>query len=266
MQILKAMLLGLIQGLTEFFPVSGSGNVCFFSNLLDTSACTISFDIFMHCAMLISLVLIFYRDLMHIFKSGFSHFNKMLLLSCLPIFVVTALFESKIESLIYSGKVLGIGFIITGAVIFYETRYLPGKKHLRKINVKDSLIIGTFQMFGIIPAVSRLGFALCGGLQQGYDGKSSLKYAYLLSIPAMLGRIAYDLLKLFTAASDTVVTDIFGFFPTLLAFITAIIGSILAIRIMQRLAAKGKFRIFAYYLFIIGIISLIDMFALNKIF
>ncbi len=266
MQILKAMLLGLIQGFTEFFPVSGSGNVYFFSNLLNTSACTISFDIIMHCAMLIALVLIFHKDLINIFKNKFSHFNKMLLLSCLPIFVVTAFLESRMESFFYSSKIFGIGFILTGAVIFFETRYRPGKKRLKSIDVKDSLIIGAFQAFGTVPAVSRIGLALCGGLQQGYDGKSSLKYAYLLSIPAMLGRIAYDLLKLFSAASNTVVTDIFGFFPTLFAFITAIIGSVLAIRIMQRLAARGKFRIFSYYLFIIGFITLIDMLALNKIF
>jgi len=266
MQILKAMLLGLIQGLSEFFPISGSGNVYFFSNLLDTSACTISFDIFMHFAMLFSLILVFYRDLIHIIKNKFSHFNKMLLLSCLPIFVVSLLLESRVESYFFTGRAIGLCYIFTGAVLFYETMYRPGKKPIKRMNTKDALIIGAFQAVGIIPAVSRLGLALGGGLQQGYDGKSSLKYAYLLSIPAMFGRIAFDLVKLFSDSNETVVTDIFGFFPTLLAFITAVIGSVAAIRIMQRLAAKGKFRFFSYYLFVMGVITLLDMFALHKIF
>ncbi|MEA4972198.1 Undecaprenyl-diphosphatase [bioreactor metagenome] len=266
MQILKAMLLGLIQGFSEFFPISSSGNVYFFSNLLNTSACTISFDILMHCAVLVTLILVFYKDLIHIIKNKFSHFNKMFLLSCLPIFAFTLLLESRVETYLYSSKIFGLGFILTGAAIYYETRLRPGKKHLKSINVKDALIIGAFQAVGAVPAVSRTGLAFCGGLQQGYDSKSSLKYAYLLSVPAMLGKIAFDVIKILTVASNTVVTDIFGFFPMLAAFITAVIGSLVAIRIMQRLAVKGKFRFFAYYLFVIGVITLIDMIAVNKIF
>ena len=84
MQILKAMLLGLIQGFSEFFPISSSGNIYFYSNLLNTCACTISFDILVHCAALIALLFVYYRDLIHIFKSRLSHFNKMLMISCVP--------------------------------------------------------------------------------------------------------------------------------------------------------------------------------------
>lgn len=266
MQILKAMLLGLIQGFSEFFPLSSSGNMYFFSNLLKTSACTISFDILVHCAALIALILVFYKDLIQIFKDKFSHFNKMLLLSCIPIFVFAMLLGIRIENFLYSSKLFGIGFILTGALIYYETRLRPGKKRLKSMKTKDALIIGGFQALGAIPAVSRTAMVLCGGLHQGYDGKSSLKYAYFLAIPAMFGRITLDLMKLYTSASNNVVTDLFGFFPMLAAFITAIVGSFVAIRIMQRIAAKGKFRMFAYYLFAIGLITLIDMIAVNKIF
>lgn len=266
MQILKAMLLGLIQGFSEFFPISSSGNIYFYSNLLNTCACTISFDILVHCAALIALLFVYYRDLIHIFKSRLSHFNKMLMISCVPILVLFWILGSTIENFIYSSKIFGLGFIITGALIFYETMYNPGKKQLKNMNVKDALIIGAFHSVGIIPAFSRTGMALCGGLHQRYNGKSSLKYAYLLAIPAMFGKIIFDLVKIYASSEGAVVKEVFGFFPMLGAFFTALIGSVAAIRIMQRIVVKGKLRIFAYYLFIIGIITLADMLFIHKIF
>ena len=128
------------------------------------------------------------------------------------------------------------------------------------MNVKDSLIIGIFQMFGNIPGVSRVGLTVCGGLQQGYNGKAAVKYAYLLSLPALIGRIIADLIQIYSRTSEPVITDVFGFFPMLIAFI------VVAIRLMQRLAGKAKFRGFAYYLFALGIITMLDMFVLVKIF
>lgn len=266
MQILKAMLLGLIQGFSEFFPISSSGNIYFYSNLLNTCACTVSFDILVHCAALIALIFVYYKDWVHIFKNKLSHFNKMLLLSCVPILILSVSLGSIIETFVYSSKIFGLGFILTGALIFYETADRPGKKQLKNMNVKDALIIGAFQAAGIVPAVSRMGMTLCGALHQRYNGRSALKYAYLLALPAMLGKIIFNLIKIYFASEGAVVKEVFGFFPMLSAFLTSLIGSVLAIRLMQRIAAKGKFRIFAYYLFLIGIITLMDMLLIHQIF
>lgn len=265
MQILRAMLLGLVQGFSEFFPISSSGHLYFFSNLFNIEAYTLSFDILLHAACLIALIFVYYRDLIYIFKNPASHFNKMIGISLVPIFVISMLFQNKIDGFFYNSKALGVCFIFTGAVLFYETMYTPGKKRIKNIRAKDSAIIGVFQTVGVIPAVSRNGLALCGGLQMGMSGKAALKYAYIMSIPAMLGRIAADLIQIYQTTGESV-TDVFGILPMFFAFLVTLICSVVAIRIMQRLASKGRFRVFSYYLWLIGLITLIDMLAINKIF
>lgn len=265
MQILRAMLLGLIQGFSEFMPVSSSGNLYFFSSLFNIDAYTLSFNILLHTATLAALIFIYFKDIRAMIANPTSHLNKMVAVGIIPIFVVSVIFQMKIDTFFYASKALGVCFIFSGVVLFYETMYSPGKKKFKNMKIKDALIIGAFQTVGVIPAVSRNGMALCGGLQRGFDGKTSLKYAYLMSIPAMLGRIFADVLMIYNN-TDSTVTDVFGAFSMLFGFIAAFAAGVVAIRIMQRLAAKGKFRIFSYYMWIIGLITLIDMLSLNKIF
>ncbi len=265
MRILRAMLLGLIQGFSEFFPVSSSGNLFFFSNLFNIDAYTVSFDIMIHAASLAALVFIYFRDIEASFRNPASKLNKLIGVGLLPIFIISLLLQSRMDAFFLSSKAFGLCFIFSGAVLFYETMYSPGKKRFKSMGFKDALIIGVFQAAGTIPGVSRNGLAISGGLQRGFDGKTSLKYAYMMSVPAMLGRIAADLMRIYNATGEEV-TDVFGFFPMVFAAVAAFAASVVAIRLMQRLAAKGRFRFFAYYLWAIGLITLIDMLALNKIF
>ena len=265
MHILRAMLLGLIQGFSEFMPVSSSGNLYFFSNLFNIEAYTLSFDILLHTACLAALVFIYFRDIRAMLENPASHFNKMVAVGLIPIFVVSVIFQMKIDTFFYSTKALGVCFIFSGVVLFYETMYSPGKKKIKNMRIKDAIIIGIFQMFGTIPAVSRNSMAISGGLQRGFDGKTALKYAYIMSIPAMFGRIFADVLMIYNNTDNTV-TDVFGIFSMFFGFVMAFAAAVVAIRIMQRLAKRGKFRIFAYYMWILGVITLVDMLALNKIF
>ena len=265
MQILRAMLLGLIQGFSEFMPVSSSGNLFFFTNLFNIEAYTLSFDILMHTACLGALIFIYFRDLRAMSENLTSHFNKMVAAGIAPAFVLSVIFQTKIDGFFLSSKAIGLCFIFTGAVLFYETMYSPDKKKFKNMNIKDALIIGAFQAVGCIPAVSRTGMAVCGSLQRGFNGKTALKYAYIMSIPAMLGRIFADLMMIYNN-TDSAVVDVFGAIPMILGFIVAFGASVVAIRLMQRIAARGKFRPFAYYLWAMGIITLIDMLALNRIF
>lgn len=265
MQILKAMLLGIIQGFSEFMPVSSSGNLYFFSNLFNIEAYTLSFDILLHTACLAALVFIYFKDIRSMIANPTSHFNKMVALGIIPIFVISVIFQMKIDNFFLSSKALGVCFIFSGTILFYETMYSPGKKKIKNMKPKDALIIGAFQAVGAIPAVSRNGMAVCGGLQRGFDGKTSLKYAYIMAIPAMFGRIFADVLMIYNN-TDSTVTDVFGILSMIFGFIAAFAAAVVAIRVMQRLASKGKLRIFSYYLWIMGVVTLIDMLALNKIF
>ncbi len=265
MQILRAMLLGLIQGFSEFFPISSSGNLFFFSNLFNIEAYTLSFDIVLHTASLLALVFIYFRDIENMVRNPLSRFNKNAALGVVPIFIVSLLLQSRLDEFFMNLKAFGLCFIFSGAVLFYETMYNPGKKRFKNMKLKDALVIGGFQAVGAIPGVSRTGLALSGGLQMGYDGKTSLKFAYIMAIPAMLGRIVADLIQIYNATGESV-TDVFGFFSIVLGAIAAFAASVVAIRIMQRLAAKSRFRFFPYYMWAIGLITLIDMLAINKIF
>src|SRR5688500_1867461 len=121
MQILRAMLLGLIQGFSEFMPVSSSGNLFFFTNLFNIEAYTLSFDILMHTACLGALIFIYFRDLRAMSENLTSHFNKMVAAGIAPAFVLSVIFQTKIDGFFLSSKAIGLCFIFTGAVLFYET-------------------------------------------------------------------------------------------------------------------------------------------------
>lgn len=265
MNILKAMLLGIVQGLSEFFPISGSGNLYFFSNLFNIEAYTLSFDILLHTASLLALIFIYYKDILFILKNPTSKISKLVGAGILPIFIVSVLFQNKIDSFFLNSKILGLCFIVSGAVLFYETLYNPGKKTFKNMSVKNAFFIGGIQTAGVIPALSRTGFALSGGLQLGFNGKTSLKYAYLMSIPAMFGRILIDVIRIYQNSGETV-TEVFGFLPMLIGFVFTFVSSVVAIRVMQIAVSKNKLRPFAYYMFAVGIIVLVDMLAVNKIF
>lgn len=117
MQILRAMLLGLIQGFSEFMPVSSSGNLYFFSSLFNIDAYTLSFNILLHTATLAALIFIYFKDIRAMIANPTSHLNKMVAVGIIPIFVVSVIFQMKIDTFFYASKALGVCFIFSGVVL-----------------------------------------------------------------------------------------------------------------------------------------------------
>ena len=142
MNILKAMLLGIIQGFSEFMPVSSSGNLYFFSNLFNIEAYTLSFDIIVHTASLLALIFVYFRELAGMLRMPVTKKLKLVGAGILPAFVLSVLFQSKIDGFFIGSKAIGLCYIFSGAVIFYETMYRPGKKTFKQMKLKDAFIIG----------------------------------------------------------------------------------------------------------------------------
>lgn len=208
MTLTEAVLLGVVQGLTEFLPVSSSGHLVLFQNLLGMQEPLLAFDISVHVGTLIAVVIYFFRDIVAIVKAfakwltvlpdkqaaaGLMAGDRevrmalLILTGSVPTAVLGLLFKEVAETLFSSVAIVGVTLIITGAIL-WSTRWISSRGHgIRRVTVKSSLAVGCVQGLAIIPGISRSGATIAAGLFLGLDRETAARYSFLLSIPAVAG-------------------------------------------------------------------------------
>ena len=272
MSFINAVFLGIIQGVAEFLPISSSGHLSLFQNVFHMQTAEgghLFFDVLLHLGT-IAAVILFYRkdigflitDTIALFRqgrggsgAGTPHFGARLVLliivGTLPLFLILP-FHDRIEQLYYSTAFIGIAFILNGCMLFVSDRIAPGRKTEKSSRLRDALIIGLCQAIATIPGISRSGSTITAGIATGHTRQYSMKYSLLLSIPAVLGA---NLLSLVHALKDGV--D-WGLFPVYIAgTLTAFIVGYLSIILLHRILKRGSFGKFSYYLWALGVITLI---------
>jgi undecaprenyl-diphosphatase len=267
MDYFKAVLLAILQGLTEFLPISSSGHLVIAEYLLGVKKSGIAFEVFVHFGTMLSVVLIFWRDIAEILRSFFSKIFKLkelgqnykndpnfktallILWASIPAGVVGILFEDKIENVFQNPKLTSLFLIFTGFILF-STRFAKNNP-ARDFNIASSFIVGVAQAFAILPGISRSGTTISAGMLLGIDGVRSARFSFLLSLPAIFGA---TLLKVKEISSGGHFAD-----PTQLAIsaVVAFITGYAAIRFLLSIISKGNFKLFAYYCFLVGMIGLI---------
>lgn len=261
MNIIQAVLLGIIQGLTEFLPVSSSGHLVLFQKIFGINEPTLVFDAFVHIGTLFAVLSVFWEDILALLKKPFQKLTGLLIAGTIPTVIIAVLFGDLISESFESARTLGIEFIFTGCVLLFAERLGRGRKGVKETGYGDAAFIGVMQGVAIMPAISRSGLTISGALLRNLDREFAAKFSFLLSIPAIVGGALFsikDAMDAGIAAFNTV--------PLAAGMIAAAVAGYLSIRFMLGILKKGNMRGFAYYVFALGALVLSDQFVTHIFF
>ena len=260
MDIINAIILGIIQGLTEFLPVSSSGHLEIFKVLLGENKMpseSLLMTVILHFATACSTIVIFKDDIKELIlglitfdKNDSFWFSVKILISMIPAALIGFFLEAEIE-LLFSGDLLIVGYmlILTGFLLFMADKAKPSEK---KINIKSSIIIGISQAIAIIPGISRSGATISTAVLLGIDKENAAKFSFLMVVPLIFGKVLKDL------TSSEVLVNNNEILPLIFGFVFAFITGILACKWMIKLVKNSKLKYFSIYCFIVGALSIIS--------
>ena len=243
MDIIQAIIIGLVQGLTEFLPVSSSAHLIFAQQALGVADVGLAFDVLLHVGTLVAVIVYFFNDIVNMIKGWLT------ILATIPIGIVGVLFNDIVESMFMGLTVPAFLLLITGCLLYVSQRMNTGRIDVRNITLKEALIMGCGQALAILPGLSRSGTTIAAGLFAGLDKEFAAKFSFILSIPAILGAAVFQLKDL-SGGSVEIGACIAG-------FIVAAISGYLAISFLLKIVREKSLDIFAYYCWIVGIIVLV---------
>ena len=262
-----SLLLGLVQGLTEFLPVSSSGHLVLVRLLsgIDLEANFVFFDLMLHLGTLIAVVAAFWPDVKKLVvaffqmigdgfrlrDSGERRLILLIVIATLPMFALVP-FKDWIEGLFSSPYVVGCALLGTALLLFLSERMPAGHKSERTMRPLDALLIGCMQALAVIPGLSRSGSTLTGGLFRGLSRPFAVKFAFLICIPAVLGANVLNIPDAVHEIGDLSLLPIY-----LAGVAVAAVSGFFAIRLVQYLSRRGGFRVFGFYCALVGVVTLI---------
>lgn len=261
MEIIKAIIFGIIQGITEWLPISSTGHLIILNDFIKLNVTKEFMDIFLvviQFGSILAVILLFFRKLNPI-KKDKTERNKTIVLwlkilvASVPVGIIGFLFDDYIDSVLYNSIVVAIALIVYGVVfiVMENKKKEPTVTDLNSISYKKSFKIGLFQMLALIPGTSRSGSTIIGAMSLGTSRYIASEFSFFLAIPAMVGASAYRMLKYgFDFTSQELIILIVG---TLTAFIV----SIFAITFLLNYIKKSNFKAFGYYRIILGVIILL---------
>ena len=272
--ILSAILLGIVQGVAEFLPISSSGHLAILQNLFVLSAGEehMFFDVLLHLGTLISICVCYWGDIVAMVREvfivlrggrradgtpvqgnlGAARLFLMIVVGTLPLFLVLPINDS-VEQLYYITPFIGVALLLTGCMLFVSDRMAPGKRTEKNMRFRDALIIGLCQCVATIPGLSRSGTTITAGIATGLDRGFAMKYSFLLSLPAVLGA---NLLSFIKALGEESIE--LSMVPAyLVGLLAAMLSGIAAISLMKLIAKKSKFGWFAYYCWGAGLLTIV---------
>ncbi|MGI6006262.1 MAG: undecaprenyl-diphosphate phosphatase [Ruminococcus sp.] len=292
MTLLESIILGLIQGVTEFLPISSSGHLVVIRELLGISSSDtgIFFDVMLHLGTLAAVFVAFWNDIRRLFRecvcivkdavqnlkllykkirtgeeqryckivhNNYRKFAVLIIISTVPTAVIGVLAESAVEFASTSLLAAGIGFYVTSVTLLVADFVKDGEKLPRETAYGYAVLMGVCQGLAVFPGVSRAGITIAAGLLCGFHKKFSVKYSFIMSIPAVLGAAVWELRKV-----TEIQFQILPFLCGLVGVITAGVAGYFCIKIMIRLIKKKRFKYFACYCFFIGTVALVCNFLL----
>nr|WP_162990777.1 undecaprenyl-diphosphate phosphatase [Maliibacterium massiliense] len=257
MNMLQAAILGLVQGLAEFLPISSSGHLVLVQKLMGIQATQdlMFFNIMLHVGTLFAVVAVFYRDIWEMIKHPFSKLPMLLVLATVPTVVIALLTRNLIDEA-FEGQFLGVCFIITAIILYWvECVRHRHPRSIEKMGPFDALVIGTAQGLAILPGISRSGATIAAGLSQGVQRAAVGKFSMLMSMIAIVGAAVLE-------APDALAGGMGGLSwgSMLIGIVTAALSGYVAIRWLLRILQQGSLKPFAIYLVILGLVVLGDQY------
>lgn len=258
MTTLQAIILGIVQGLTEFLPVSSSGHLVIFQHIFGIQEAPLTFDVLVHLGTLVAVFVAFWQDIVSILRHPFSKLTGLIVVGCIPAglagYLLAPLFERSFESLL----VVGLGLLFTGAILRLSENMAYRTLNFKEVgetSYLDVLLIGLLQALAIVPGISRSGSTISAGLMAGLDRDFAARFSFLLSIPVIIGAGVFQLHDVFSSGFSTA-----NITPYLVGPLTAAIFGYLAIRLVVRLVRNGRLSVFSYYCWALGAATLVAYF------
>jgi undecaprenyl-diphosphatase len=254
---LEALILGLVQGLTEFLPVSSSGHLEIGKVVLNIEAQeNLTFAIIVHAATVLSIIVVFFKEirelLFGLLKFQWNEsaiYSAKIAISMIPVGIVGFFFMSEVES-VYTGNLAFVGSMLLITATLLLLTYLA-KSHDKDVSYRDAFIIGLAQAVAVLPGISRSGATIATGLFLGVKKTLVTKFSFLMVLAPIIGATLVDIIR--TNEPDEIVI---GFFPLLIGFIAAFLSGLFACRVMLNIVRKGKLIYFAIYCILVASIAI----------
>ena len=270
---LMSILMGIIQGVAEFLPISSSGHLALFQaffGMENVEESHLFFTVLLHFGTLVSVCLVYWRDIVEMIREFFlgiaslagkkgtgatpppaRRLVMLVIVATLPLFVMV-LFQDALESLFSNVILVSCALIATGFILFFSDRLAHGRKSAKNATVADALIVGCGQAIAVIPGLSRSGTTISVGMLRGFDRNFAVRFSFLMSLPAVLGANILSLKSALETGFDHSLLPVY-----LVGVVVAAVVGYFAIRLVKLLADQGKFGKFAYYCWGVGLGSLI---------
>ncbi|MEI5908667.1 undecaprenyl-diphosphate phosphatase [Bacillus spongiae] len=247
MSMIEAFFLGVIQGLTEFIPISSTGHLYLGRHAFGLDEAGLFLDTMLHLGTLLAVFVVFQKELFYIIRHPFSKLSGLVIIGTFPAVIVGILFEDFFDKISQTGSTIGWEFLVTGLFLYFADGVRAGHKSLDDIQFRDALFIGTFQAAAIFPALSRSGLTIAAGLFRKLDRGTAAYFSFLLSTPAILGGVLFQSKEMFNGHYETI-----GLQALLIATISSALFGYIAIVFMINLLKKSSLKIFSYYVWILG--------------
>ena len=271
MSVWEALILGVVQGATEFLPVSSSGHLVLLQKIFGITEPVLLFDTALHVGTLLAVIVVLWRDIWGILSRIFQPLTLFLIIATVPAVFAALLFRGPIEEAFASASFLGFAFLLTSALLFLSEKVSrsvkkdpdagPGRPK-EGMNFIDAFLIGLLQAVAVVPGVSRSGATISGGLFRRLDRDFAARFSFLLSIPAILGALLLQLISLAKAGDTMSVAPLPLAVGTLSACAVAFFSVRLALKIVREHSLLG----FSAYTGILGLFVLVDKFATHFFF
>lgn len=248
--VLALFLLGAIQGLTEFLPVSSSGHLVLFSKIFGVEE-SLFLSILLHVATLFSIIVVFYKDIWQLIRHPFSKLSLQIVVATIPTCLIVLILMPLIKQS-FMGGFLPICFVVSACLLLLAEYFSKKKKESGEFDFKIAIIMGIAQGFAVFPGISRSGTTISAGLLQGKNKEEVAKFSFLMSIPIILLSL---FMEIYEVVADKVVVNL-PVGATILAFVTAFLVGVFAIKVMMKLTSKANLKWFAYELVVVAVVSL----------
>lgn len=256
--VIHSIILGAVQGITEFLPISSSAHLTLLPYLFNWPWQGLVFDVALHFGTFLAIMVFFWKDIVNIFRSAFSsksdgdNYPKnmlwIIILATIPGAIAGALLEKQAETIFRDPWLIALSLAIFGGIIWAIDKYSLNRIKVREMNFKTALLVGLAQCLAIVPGVSRSGSTMAAGRALGLKRPDAAKFSFLLAAPIMLGSAIFEA-RHFTNSMLTT-----GF---ILAFIAALVFGLLAIKYLLKYLERGSFAIFAWYRLVLALVVIV---------
>ncbi|MCL2526921.1 MAG: undecaprenyl-diphosphate phosphatase [Defluviitaleaceae bacterium] len=282
MNILQAIILGIVQGVSEFLPISSSGHLAVLHQVFGIEKGAFTFDIVVHLGSLVAVIVYFWADIVAILKNPFRKITGLLIVGTIPAVVAGFFLRGVIDTHFRTGIWLAAAFTLTGVLLVMADKFTKVRSVKRGISEEadsdakireeeqeiswlDALFIGCCQALAIPPGISRSGTTITGGLARGLKRETAARFSFLLAIIAIAGAGALEVMEEVVQGEGANIAAI-GIVPIIVGFIVSAVVGYLCIRLLLKLIKACKLKYFSYYLWGLALLIFVDWIVFNRFF